>query len=474
MKRKLLKDISANTSQVFINQFSGAVIFYVLSVYFSKNDFGEISWSLAVLLTCFSILSLGIDQIVVRKIAQGVSPQMMLSVYLLHVLLTGTLFYLILLLVHLVFPDFHHPLLLYLGIAKLMIFFASPFKQVANGLEKFRLLFFMSVSSNIVKSIALITIAVFSHLSMSLVVIIFITGDVTEFFLSAIITRKIEKIRIGITVSYKSYFRLIKESLPQAGVVVFTSAIARFDWIFLGILASNIALADYSFAFKIFEMASLPLLIISPILIPRFTRIFQSSPTSEKQEKAEILVVLFRFEMIISSLVALILNILWVPVIDFITGNKYGAANSHTIFILSFCMPFVYANNFLWTINFARGKLKLIFYVFLFTFLVNFIFDIILIPAFGAEGAAFAYLLAICVQFILFRIKTPLNSFRTYDYAILTCPLAALFSGILAAQISSATVFILLFSIVLFILLLLISGQVIVKDSNTIKRLIST
>ena len=75
MKGKLLKDLSANTLQMIINQVCGLVIFYVLSVFFSKDDFGEINWSLAILLTAFSILSLGIDQLVVKKIAEGISPR---------------------------------------------------------------------------------------------------------------------------------------------------------------------------------------------------------------------------------------------------------------------------------------------------------------------------------------------------------------------------------------------------------------
>jgi O-antigen/teichoic acid export membrane protein len=68
MRRKFLHDISANSFQVIINQVCGLAIFYVLSVYFSKNDFGEINWSLAVLLTVFSILSFGIDQIIVLQV----------------------------------------------------------------------------------------------------------------------------------------------------------------------------------------------------------------------------------------------------------------------------------------------------------------------------------------------------------------------------------------------------------------------
>src|ERR1017187_4625623 len=97
MRRKFIHDISANSLQLLINQVCGFIIFYVLSVYFSKNDFGEINWSLAVLLTSFSILSFGIDQVAVKKIAAGQSPQFILSIYITHVLLSGGLFYAILL-----------------------------------------------------------------------------------------------------------------------------------------------------------------------------------------------------------------------------------------------------------------------------------------------------------------------------------------------------------------------------------------
>ena len=195
MKKKFIHDISANTLQVIINQLSGVAIFYVLSVFFSKNDFGEINWSLAVLLTAFSILSFGIDQVVVKKIASGENPQFILSIYFIHVLLAGSFFYIALLIVQFFFPGFQPThLLLFLGIGKLMIFFATPFKQLANGLEKFRLLLYMSVCSNIIRSILLIFFSFFSHPDLTTVIIIFITGDFAELLLSFFITKKILKI----------------------------------------------------------------------------------------------------------------------------------------------------------------------------------------------------------------------------------------------------------------------------------------
>lgn len=474
MRRKFIHDISANSLQAIINQLCGLVIFYVLSVFFSKNDFGEINWSLAVLLTAFSILSFGIDQVAVKKIAAGANPQFILSIYVIHVFIAGGMFYVLLIIIQLLFPGLqHHQLLLFLGVGKLMIFFSTPFKQLANGLEKFRLLLYMSVCSNIVRSISLVVFSFFSRPDLTTVIIIFIAGDIAELFLSFFITKKILKIPLSVKPGKINYLNLLKESLPQAGVVIFTSAIARFDWIFLGILASNIVLAEYSFAFKVFEVATLPLLVVAPVLIPRFTRLFHSPSTTPTPGKINDLFILLRFEMIIASLVSLLLNILWIPVIDFITHDKYGTVNRYTILILSACMPFLYVNNFLWTISFARGHLKMIFYIFFITFLFNIAGDIILIPFFGAEGAAIAYLLAIFIQFILFWMKTDITGLKKNGYSILLCPLASFVSGALAILLFNSTWAIMIMSIFFFSILLILNRQLRPGDWQILKRITS-
>ena len=471
MRRKLIHDISATSLQVAINQLFGFAIFYILSVWFSKNIFGEINWTLAVLLGAFSILSLGIDQVIIKKIAAGDDPKLMLSLYFFHVLLAGILFYIFLLVISFLFPVVFqkHYLLLFFGIGKLMIFFASPFKQLANGLEKYKSLFYMSVCSNIVRGAALIVLSFFSALNITTVIIIFIAGDVAELLLSLFITKKLLKISLSAKLDKERYFSLIKESLPQAGVVIFTSALARFDWIFLGILASDIALAEYSFAFRVFEVSTLPLLIIAPILIPRFTKIFQLTNVDSKATFNDFFSLL-KFEIIIASLIALLLNILWVPVIDFITHGKYGSVNRYTILILSCSMPFIYANNFLWSINFAQSRLKMIFQVFFITFLVNITGNLILIPLFGGEGAAVAYLLAIVAQFILFWIKTNVRELEKYKFIFLT-PVAAITGAASALFIFEQTWLVLIMSLCFFFLLLFFMKLLAKKDWPVLKRI---
>ena len=472
MKRKFLKDISANSIQVIINQLCGLGIFYVLSTHLSKSDFGEINWSLAVLLTLFGILACGIDQVVIRRIASGQNEQNILSVYISHVLLSGIMVYGLLLASEFLFPSFFlkHNLLLFLGIGKLMIFFSTPFKQLATGLEKFKPLLYMNICSNIFRSIALILLATIARLDMVTIIVIFIAGDLLELILCFFITQHIIKVPVVLRWDKQAYAGLVKESLPQLGVAIFTSVIARFDWIFLGLYTTSIILANYSFAYKIFEVSTLPMLVIAPVLIPRLTKIFHPAAGEITTVKLNDLFVLLRLEMVIASLVALVLNILWIPVIDFITTGKYGAVNVNTILLLSATMPFLYLNNYLWTINFAKGRLKMIFYIFLVTFLVNIAANIILIHFYNADGAAAAYLLTIISQSVMYLGATKLPGLKRNSMAVLFSPACALASGWLASYIFINYLAQIILACSVFLVLLFFTKQLRVSDWAVVKR----
>jgi O-antigen/teichoic acid export membrane protein len=470
MKKKLLHDISANTLQVIVNQLCGLVIFYILSAQLTKNDFGEINWSLAVLLTGFAILSFGIDQVAIKKIAAGDNTSATISAYIVHVLVSGIAVYGLLLFCNFFFPSFYqqHQLLLFIGFGKLMLFFATPFKQLATGLEQFKPLLFMSISSNILRSVALLLFCLFGFLDLRTIIIIFVTGDLAELLICLLVTKYYLKVPLEIQWNKKNYIALVKESLPQLGVAIFTSAIARFDWIFLGVFASNIILANYSFAYKVFEMATIPLLVIAPILIPRFTKLFKDD--NHAGNKAGQLFILLRVEIVVASLVALVLNILWAPVIDWVTQNKYGAVNSTTILLLSASMPFLYFNNFLWTISFVKGHLKKIFYIFLICFIVNLSATAALIPFWGAEGAAAAYLFSIIVQSVLFYNRSGIYKDLKKILSLLIAPAGAFVAGAVSTLAFNNTWLILFSALFIYATIILLARRLKRSDWHLFKQ----
>ncbi|HTI58386.1 oligosaccharide flippase family protein [Mucilaginibacter sp.] len=468
MKAKLVKNLSANTLQLVINQLSGLVIFYVLSVGLDKNTFGEINLALALMLTSFSILAFGIEQVSVRKIAGGDSPQQVLSLYIIHVLITGCLFYSLLLLGRLFFSSHisYYNIVLLIGIGKTAIHFSMPFKQVAVGMERFGLLARMCVVTNLSRAIGLIVLSLLHLVNLQTVLFVFVGGDVLELLTGIYIFKKETGLPAALQWNGKAYLTLLKESLPQLGVVLITSALARFDWIFIGIFVSALKLAEYSFAYKVFELSGLPLLAIAPVLIPWFTRIFKNGSPNPANLK-----LLARAEMVVASFTILLVNICWTPFIDPLTHGKYGSVNERTIFLLSLCIPLQYLCNLLWTIYFAKGQLKLILRAFVITLCVNITCDIILIPLYKNEGAAIACLAGFIAQSIYYLSKNEIKVLNTGIYNLLICVGCASISVLTARALFTNNTISIGFAIATFIILLILTMRVRSTDIKSIRSL---
>jgi O-antigen/teichoic acid export membrane protein len=470
MKRKQLSNLSANALQLIFNQFFGLVIFYILSTSLSKDSFGQVNLALAILLAAFNILSCGIDQLIIKKIAVGDDKQTMLSLYVSHTLITGLLFYGILLTGFILFP--HHPsiynLVLLIGIGKLMIYFSAPFKQVANGLELFKLLAWLLVISNFTRCVCLVVLALLHGINLTAIVAIFIIGDTLELAVGVYLFKRTVSIPLAIKWNKTGYMQLLRESLPQTGVVVITSALARFDWIYIGCILSAVKLAEYSFAYKVFEISTLPLLAIAPLLIPHFTKLFQQPNINMANFKF-----LIRVEMVVAAFMGLVLNIGWSPFIDGVTAGKYGVINVNTIFILSLCMPLLYLNNFLWTIYFVQGKLKMILTAFIITLVVNVAGDILLIPYYKNEGAAFAFLLGCVAQAIFFLQKNSISELNKIWLPLLICSACAFCSGSITRFIFVNTWIALPVSVIFYFVLLLATTQIRLRDRKNLAELIN-
>jgi O-antigen/teichoic acid export membrane protein len=347
-----------------------------------------------------------------------------------------------------------------------MIYFSTPFKQSAIGLERFKLLAYLSVISNMVRAIGLIVLVFLHQVILINVIIVFVGGDVLELIVGGFLFTLNASFPISIQWNKSQYVALIKESLPQFGVTVISSALARFDWIFIGLVLSAVKLAEYSFAYKVFELSTMPLLAIAPLLIPWFTRLFKDGNKPDMEE----LKFLARMEMVIAAFTIVVINICWSPVIDGITSGKYGLVNVRTIFILTLCIPLQYLTNFLWTVNFARGRLRMIFQAFMITLVVNVIGDLILIPIFKNEGAAFAYLVGYIAQTGFYIYKNDVKELNNSLYSCIICTVGAcvsfwgakfFFTNTWAASVSAV------FS---YTLLLLLTRQLKMEDKNKIYK----
>ena len=450
-KQKLIKDISANAVQTIAVQVFGILIFYFTSKYLPKDQFGDLNWSMATCATAIAICSLGLDLIFVKKVASGENVLMFARIHLFHTVLTGV-FLIVLtgILTALIYPGFGraHPVFLFVLASLSLSNIANSFKLGLNGLESYGKLARISVVANSVKLLLILAVFLAGNFSVLNVTLVFILTSLAELILSYYFLKRElnHKIRPALVVTEYKYF--ILESLPQLGVVLFDSALARIDWILLGIIGTAAVTAEYSFAYKIFEISKLPMLIIAPVLLTRFSNIFKDNEILASSSSS--INLFFRIEMFVIMLIPVFLVVTWSPIIDFFTDGKYGAANETTFLILSGCVPMHAVINFLWTIGFVKGRLKPIMVITIIVSVINVVFNLLLIPYYAGEGAALAFLLSTITQLILYIIfirKSGFNiRFAPAVFSLITavvCSLGAklLINNLIFAVIASLLVY---------------------------------
>ena len=427
VKGKLIKDISASTIQIGITQAVNLIIFYLISKYISKEDFGFYNWSTAVCTTVIAILSLGIDLIYVKRIASDHKTDVTKNLHFFHTLFTGGLLILLVFIYQLFFPLSKNGNLLFVFVLITQICFslANSIKLFINGSEKYNYLARIALYINAIKLALFFAIFYFNCFTIYNILLVFIASYLLEFLYSYYFSNKISSSRIKPSADLKEYKQFIRESLPQLGVILFDSAIARIDWILMGILATSIQTAEYSFTFKIFELSKIPLIIIGPILLTRFSKMFKHEGVVIPDDKKSQIQNLLNIEIFISMLIPIVMVCIWSETIDYLTNNKYGEVNRYTYMILAIAIPIHYLNNFLWTLGIAQNQLKTIMYNIIFISLLNTLMNLVLIPKYNSIGAALSYVIPSAIQFGIYY-KTIRKNRIGFDLRV---PLQIIFLG---------------------------------------------
>ena len=288
---------------------------------------------------------------------------------------------------------------------------------MANGKERFWHLAFMGIIANVVRVIGLFFLIQIHAVTIGNIAFLYVGVAVVEVLFAFLSAAHLTGHWVLPSFNWNAYKSLVKESLPQLGVIFLESSLARVDWILLGFISTSVFVADYSFAYKAFESSRIPLLIIAPVLLPKVSKILAKSHAYEISVVKE-LNMLWQLESWLAMLIPLILNICWVDVVNIMTQNKYGESTKGIYAILSFCLPMAYITNFLWTIVFAKGNIKLTLKISALASVVNIALNIVLIKYYNALGAAIAYLASTSVQFVCYYVwvKEPHLQLRLMPY----------------------------------------------------------
>ncbi len=401
--------------QAVATQVLGSIFFYIVSLYMSKNNFGILNWANALSIFITTILSFGLEQIVIRRIAASNRSDWAATAFLLHAFAGSVLMLSVLILLKHLFPLFTSlQYLPWIFSAQAVLYIGAPLRAFLNAKEQFRPYGIIAIGSNLAKIILVFIFWEHRQLTIESVINILLICAGFELIALLLYVQKNKILQLNLRIS--AYLKLIKESLPQFTSVIFDSSLSRMDWILLGIMTTKELTADYSFAYRAFEITRLPLMIIAPVILPKFSRMLAASKLDA--EKQKIINNLFSVEIFLSICIPLIFNMLWTPAVTAITQGKYGQSNQESFFILSLCIPFQFAINLMWTICFSAKEYIQIRNLTIITAITNIILNLVLIPVAGANGAAIAFLISTIVQatgfYILVKKTTITISLKSF------------------------------------------------------------
>lgn len=415
--------------QAIAVQVLGSLFFYLISLYLSKDNFGLINWLNALSLFITTLLGFGLEQVVIRRIAASNRSDWAAGAFLFHSLTAFALTLLILFGLRLIVHDKALQYLPWFFTAQGLLFAGVPLKQYLNAKEKFTPYALIAIISNSFKILAAWYLQYMGLLNTDTVVTVLIACSGFELF--CLFCYVLFRTTFSFKLYFRPYHKLIRESAAQYISVMFDMSLSRIDWILLGIITTNTVLADYSFAYRAYELSRLPMLIIGPMILPRFSRLLATvkRPADlEKQVNSFNAVDLF-----FAVMIPLTLCILWTPVVRWVTGGKYGQGNSMQFMVLSLCIPLQFFINLLWTISFSAKKYKQVTGITIACAIVNITLNFILIPLFNGLGAAVAFLATTLLQTLLYH-----RLVNRHIVSIKALPLLTLilFAGLIYASVS--------------------------------------
>lgn len=460
MKPSLLKNFFSSGVQAIAVQVLGIFFFFIAADYLSKDSFGIVNWANATSVILAIFVGFGLEQVVIRRIAASKSSDWAAAAYLFHTLITSVFTFLVLFLVTRLFlpGDEYYERVVYLPwffAVQGLVYMCIPLKQFLNAKQNFTPYAVIAFVSNIVKILLVIFFVKMEVLSIPMVAMILAICGIIELF--SLLIYLMVKTNFSFKFKFVAYYKLLKESFPQYISTIFDTSLSRIDWLLLGILSTTAVTADYSVAYKAFEVSRLPLAVISPILLNIFAKKMLSGARPDAPTQA-LIQDLYTLEIFLAMLLPLTLNILWSPVVDQLFKGKYGNVNAIPFMILSLAIPLMFIINLLWTLGFSVKKYKQISFIIFLGAVLNFVLNLFLIPIYQATGAAIAFLITVASQIFFyyrlvdslmtFSIKTPLMlyaiGFVSYflsglatPYFIIRLPVAVLIYLILAVLTKS-------------------------------------
>jgi len=376
----------------------------LLARYLGAGDFGMYAFVIAYLGFFSIITNLGIENILVRDISQdrqktdryvGTVVTMKLCLSLCAVVLACSV---------ISFLRYPHAIKLLAYLASLQ--FLLSIRSVYSGIFQANMsLFYPSLIetlSGILKFVLYIALIIFKA-SIASFIVVGLAVNVCALISLQFFSRRMVRPRLGIEPSLWKYF--FRESWPLALTIIFGIILMRIDQIMLFQMKGRETAGFYAAAVQLSEAFTI---IIVSFMIPLFPVMADYYRKSSESFK-EICGVSYKYALMFVVPLALGVSILSSPIIRLVYEQKF-LASSGVLSLLIWSEVSIFFGAVLTHIMVVMGKQKLNLIFTASSALANVVLNVILIPPYGAKGAALATVFSyagICILSLFLKITRP-------------------------------------------------------------------
>lgn len=370
--------------------------------FFTVSDFGKLGFVTSLIAYLGLFINFGYDVYGIREVAKDKTDNVLVNNILSVKLFMGILSFILVLITSVFFQD-NTELMLYIFFGITLISSSLNLSWYFQAIEKMqKILRVRSIGSIIYFGLVILLSIIFKEIFI--IPIGLVVSQVYEFFAYS------NNFPLDLKLSFDKIFykskNLFKDTYLLGLSSFFILIYYNLDMVMLGFMKSNTEVGIYNSAYKIFLIFIIPFQLI---LNSYFPKLSQNKPS--KSEKFKSIFNSYALSLLISGIIfTTILYFFAGDLINIIYGNKYSDA-SIPLSILAFNVFIIGINIIFGNPLIAWGRQKRYLAAISLGAVTNVILNIILIPKYSYNGAAFATLLSEIAVFIGLMV-----AFNTYYF----------------------------------------------------------
>lgn len=403
MKLIVIARIASNISYLAYASLVEKILLYVLFVTMARRlgpeSFGEFFLAFTFCNVIFMFNELGLTATVSRNVAikKTVAEDYFGNFLGLRFVSTSLCLLLLLIITHYVdFSSKVDELVFLLAAYFFCSYLSHPFVAIFRAFEKMKYIFISTLVDRGFVTISGMFVVLVAG-SLHSIALCFFGGSVLRLLIMSIFLKKGIIGRIAIKFELKVWSKLLKESLVIGVVMILSLVTLRADTLILSYYEFTEAIIGlFNAAQVLFTILLLPASSCIQGAFPFFSKMFDNN----NRQKNEIVAVSYLFLLLITSIIAIVFYIMAEFVVLIVFGAEYKGS-IEILKVLAIVVPFFSLNMLTqWLLissNKGKGSLLL---VAISTFL-NILLNMIVIPDFGALGAAWTTVASQIITFII-------------------------------------------------------------------------